>query len=91
MRTFVLAKTAVVGLTYIFSSSVVFAQNSAPTTSTDTVRSRTPPDGAVKADPAPKPSQVGQSSEEFHKKVKTKPAAPPPAPPTTSTTTKKSN
>jgi len=82
----VLARIAILTLALGLCSSTTFAQ----TTSTDTVRSRLPGDGAVKANPAPKPSMVNHPATEFHPSVKTTPPAPPP-PPTTSTTTKKSN
>jgi hypothetical protein len=80
-----LAKRFVVALAFGLCSLVVFAQN----TSTDTVRSRVPGDGAVKADPKPKPSQVGQPATVFHTKVKTTKPKEPPTPVVTSTTTKK--
>ena len=63
-------------------SSVALAQSQydGPATSTDTVRSRLPADGAVRADPSPKPSVVGHPATEFHPAVKTTPAPPPPPP-----------
>ena len=88
-----LAKSLVVALAFGLFSSIAFAQNSTPpATSTDTVRSRVPGDGAVKAEPKPKPSPVGQKASDYHPPVKTtKPKPPPSPPPSTSTTTTKSN
>jgi hypothetical protein len=84
----------VIALAFGICSSVAFAQNTAPATSTDTVKSRLPGDGAVKAAPKAKPNPVGQKATDYHPKVKTRKAAVPPSPvtsPVTSTTTKKSN
>ena len=68
-----LAKITLVALSFGVWSSATFAQSqyNGPATSTDTVRSRLPADGAVKADPAPKPSMVGHPAAEFHPPVKT--------------------
>lgn len=71
-----LAKVLVFTLALGLGSSVASAQN----TSTDTVHSRLPGDGAVKGDTQPKPSPVGQKATDYHPAVKTKPAAAPPAP-----------
>jgi len=70
------AKVLVVSLALSLGSSIASAQN----TSTDTVHSRLPGDGAVKGDTKPKPSPVGQKATDYHPAVKTKPAAAPPAP-----------
>ncbi len=70
------AKVLVVSLALGLGSSIAFAQN----TSTDTVRSRIPGDGAVKGDTKPKPDPSGQKATDYHPAVKTKPAAAPPAP-----------
>jgi hypothetical protein len=87
-----LARITLVALSLGACSSAAFAQSqyNGPATSTDTVRSRLPADGAVKADPAPKPSMVGHPAAEFHPPVKTTPAAPPPSP-VVSAPAKKSN
>ncbi len=71
-----LAKVLVVTLVLGLGSSIASAQN----TSTDTVRSRIPGDGAVKGDTKPKPNPVGQPATDYHPAVKTKPAAAPPSP-----------
>lgn len=71
-----LAKVLVITLALGLGSSIASAQN----TSTDTVRSRVPGDGAVKGDTQPKPSANGQKATDYHPAVKTKPAAAPPAP-----------
>jgi hypothetical protein len=81
-----LARFLVILLAVGFGSSVASAQN----TSTDTVRSRIPGDGAVKAEPKSKPNPVGQPATDYHPAVKTRPAAPPPSPVTTKPA-KKSN
>jgi hypothetical protein len=87
-----LARITLVALSLGAWSSAAFAQSqyNGPATSTDTVRSRLPADGAVKADPGPKPSMVGHPATEFHPAVKTTPAAAPPSP-VVSAPAKKSN
>ena len=87
-----LARITLVALSVGVESSAALAQSqyNGPATSPDTVRSRLPADGVVRADPALKPSMVGHPATEFHPAVKTKPAAPPPSP-VVSVPAKKSN
>jgi hypothetical protein len=44
------------------------------------IQSELPADGAVRADPANKPSMAGVSASEFKPKVRVKPSAEPPSP-----------
>ncbi|MBI3433734.1 MAG: hypothetical protein HY056_01430 [Proteobacteria bacterium] len=75
-------------LAFVAATSVALAQSNMDK-ARNRIQSTLPADGAVKADPKPKPSPVGQPVSDYKPKVRVKPSAPPPSPTVTPDKTKK--